>query len=85
MGDNLKFWNVPVYGYDDVVALASNKSKARWAAFRAGNEAGLYQGQDGFSRFLTDVGRVLEITTQEARRRIGGHVPAGAPRDWEWT
>lgn len=81
---DLKFWNVPVYGFDDIVALAQKPSNARWAVFRHGNDAGYYTGRDGFARFLVDVGRVCELTAQQARTRIGGHAPVGAPRDWEW-
>jgi hypothetical protein len=81
---DLKFWNVPIYGYDDIVAVALKPSKARWAVFLQGKEAGYYDGRDGFSRFLTDVGRIVEITADQARQRIGGHKPVGAPRDWEW-
>lgn len=80
----VKFWNVPVYGYDDIVALAATSGKARWRVFLLGKDAGHFNGRDGFSRFLTDVGRIREISAQEARRQIGGHSPVGAPKGWDW-
>lgn len=80
----LRFWNVPVYGFDDVVAVAPTRDKARWAAFTAGKEAGYYDERGGFSRFLADVGNIRSMLIDEARARLGGHIPAGAPRGWQW-
>jgi len=68
-----------------IVALAPTAAKARWATFRVARDAGYYEGRDGFSRFLSDVGHISEITAINAQSRISGHRPIGAPRDWCWT
>jgi len=82
MGD-LRYWLVPVSGYDDMVALATTRDRARFSVFRAGKEAGYFDGRDGFSRFLARVGHISEIDQIAAQSRIGGHRPIGAPQDWD--
>lgn len=84
MSAPLQFFSVPVYGFDVQVGIGTTKSKARWAVFLAGKEAGYYRSADGFTRFLADVGDVRKISTDQARAILGDHKPAGAPRGWEW-
>lgn len=80
-----KFWLVPVSGFDDLVALAPTRDKATAAVFKAGKDAGYFDGRDGFHRFLCRVGQVVEIPQREARSRLDYMNPVGAPRSWEWA
>jgi hypothetical protein len=71
----LRWWIVPMDGFQDFVARAPAKSQATWATFSAAQAAGYYTAPDGFSRFLAHVGHVREITAGEAATILGHQSP----------
>ena len=72
-----QFWLVPVYGFDDQVAVGETAAKARYAVFQAARDAGYFSGPFGFRDFLTASEAPSKITEEQARTRIGYHKVAG--------
>lgn len=72
---NKQYWLIPVYGFDAQVAVGDTASQAKYATFRAAQDAGYYSGPDGFRKFLFDAGQPSKIT-ESAARAILGHFKA---------
>lgn len=72
-----QYWLIPVDGFDPQVAVGETERAARWAVFKAGKEAGYFDGKDGFRRFLRASGKPAKITEAAKRAIMGDHKVAG--------